>query len=220
MNLFDVIGPIMVGPSSSHTAGAVRIGRVARMILGEPVKEASIFLHGSFAKTAVGHGTDKAILAGLMGFSVDDERIRDSINLAKEMQIQYHFENVTLKDVHPNTAKIHIIGVGGKIASVIGASIGGGSIVITNVNGVELSITGEYYTLVICHMDAPGVVSSVTNILACSNINIAFMRVYRSEKRGSAIMIIEADEEIAEETATLIRQIPRITAATIVRPVN
>lgn len=220
MNVFDIIGPIMVGPSSSHTAGAVRIGRVARMILGEDVKEAYIGLHGSFSKTAVGHGTDRAILGGLMGFDVDDARIRESLQIASQSGLKYKMENVNLKNVHPNTAKIEIIGISGKKAYIVGSSVGGGNIAITQVNGVDVSIGGDYYTLVIAHTDMPGVISSVTNLLACFNINIAFMRVYRSEKRGAAIMVIEADEEILEETASLIERLPRITRATLVRPVH
>ncbi len=220
MNVFDIIGPVMVGPSSSHTAGASRIGKVARMLLGEDVSEAKISLHGSFAMTAMGHGTDKAILGGLMGYDVDDARIRDSLDLAQKAGLTYAFEKVNLGNVHPNTARLDIIGKSGKKASVVGSSIGGGNIVITQVNDVEVSIGGNYYTLVITHTDLPGVISSVTNLLACFNINIAFMRVYRSEKRGSAIMVIEADEEISDEIAALIERIPRISRATIIKPVH
>ncbi len=220
MNTFDIIGPVMVGPSSSHTAGAARIGKVARMILGEDVCDARIILHGSFAKTALGHGTDRAILGGLMGYEVDDARIRDSLALAAEAGLTFSFENANLGSVHPNTTRLDITGKSGKKASVVGSSVGGGNILITQVNGVEVSIGGDYYTLVITHTDLPGVISSVTNILACFNINIAFMRVYRSEKRGSAIMVIEADEEISDEIAGLIEQIPRISRATIVKPVR
>lgn len=219
MNIFDIIGPVMVGPSSSHTAGAVRIGRMARMILGEDIREAHVRLHGSFAKTAVGHGTDRALVGGLLGYDVDDERIKDSLKLARDQGLTVVLEPADLGEVHPNTAKINMTGISGKKAEVTGASVGGGNIRIQGINGVTVSISGEYYTLVVSHRDLPGMAAHVTQILAGAGINIAFMRVYRSEKRGAAIMVIETDDAISEETAAQILNNPQVEGATVVRPV-
>lgn len=220
MNVFDIIGPVMVGPSSSHTAGAVRIGRIARMLLGEEPVAAVIKLHGSFAKTYKGHGTDKALIGGLMGFSVDDARLRVSMELADEAGFAYTFETGNLGPVHPNTAYIDVRGASGKTASIMGSSVGGGNIVITQVNGVDVEFTGQYYTLIICHNDAPGAVAAVTNVLAAVNINIAFMKVYRTLKGGKAMMVIETDQPIDDEVSVIIRRVPRVSSATIVKPIS
>ena len=140
--VFDIIGPVMIGPSSSHTAGAVRLGRMAFKILGEPAVKAEISLSGSFAKTGRGHGTDKALIAGIMGFLPDDERIRNALEIAKRHGLDYSFESVNIRDAHPNTAKIYLIGVTGRTAKLIGASIGGGNIRVTNIDGYDVDITG------------------------------------------------------------------------------
>ena len=160
---FDIIGPIMIGPSSSHTAGAVRLGLMARAILGEEVKIINIKLYGSFAQTYKGHGTDRALIAGIMGFKPDDERIRNSLEI------------------------------------VTGASIGGGNIIISAVNNYEVQLSGKYPSIIIVHQDMPGVVNGVTAALARYNINIAYMKVSRSERGAEALMNIEVDDTISDE---------------------
>ena len=218
MNVFDIIGSVMVGPSSSHTAGAARIGRVARMILGEEPQEARIQLHGSFSKTMRGHGTDKALAGGLMGFDVDDMRLKDSLTLAEEQNFIISFETMDLGEVHPNTVCINVKGKSGKSVSITGSSVGGGNIVITQIGGIAVEFGGQYYTLIVKHADTPGVIASVTNTLASAHVNIAFMKVYRTVKGGTAIMIIEADQPIQEDIAELIKHIPKVSNATIIVP--
>lgn len=220
MNVFNIIGPIMVGPSSSHTAGAARIGLIARRLLNEDLVKAKITLYGSFAQTYRGHGTDKAILAGLMEMDTDDERIRDSLILAKQAGIDYEFEIGIIKDEHPNTVLISIEGISGKIVTVLGSSIGGGNIVISRVNSLDVEFTGQYNTLIISHQDSPGAIASVTNLLACNNINIASMKVYRSSRGGDAIMVIETDQEIKQELTAIIGHLPRIKNAAYIYSVS
>lgn len=197
--VFDIVGPIMIGPSSSHTAGAVRLGLMARKILGEKVLKAGIQLHGSFAQTYRGHGTDKALIAGILGFAPDDERIVSALNIAKNQGVAYSFQTIKLEDAHPNTAIIHLIGETGRVAKVCGASVGGGNIMITNINGYAVELTGEYPALITIHHDKPGVITQVTQILARYAMNIAFMRVSRQNRGESAMMIMELDDEPADE---------------------
>ena len=196
---FDIIGPIMIGPSSSHTAGAVRLGLMARAILGEEVKIINIKLYGSFAQTYKGHGTDRALIAGIMGFKPDDERIRNSLEIAKEKNIEFNFSKVDLEDEHPNTAIIELIGVTDRKIEVTGASIGGGNIIISAVNNYEVQLSGKYPSIIIVHQDMPGVVNGVTAALARYNINIAYMKVSRSERGAEALMNIEVDDTISDE---------------------
>lgn len=196
---FDIIGPIMIGPSSSHTAGAVRLGLMARAILGEEVKIINIKLYGSFAQTYKGHGTDRALIAGIMGFKPDDERIRNSLEIAKEKNIEFNFSKVDLEDTHPNTAIIELIGVTDRKIEVTGASIGGGNIIISAVNNYEVQLSGKYPSIIIVHQDMPGVVNGVTAALARYNINIAYMKVSRSERGAEALMNIEVDDTISDE---------------------
>lgn len=197
--VFDIVGPIMIGPSSSHTAGAVRLGLMARKILGEKVLKAGIQLHGSFAQTYRGHGTDKALIAGILGFAPDDERIVSALNIAKNQGVAYSFQTIKLEDAHPNTAIIHLTGETGRVAKVCGASVGGGNIMITNINGYAVELTGEYPALITIHRDKPGVITQVTQILARYAVNIAFMRVSRQNRGESAMMIMELDDEPADE---------------------
>lgn len=197
--VFDIVGPIMIGPSSSHTAGAVRLGLMARKILGEKVLKAGIQLHGSFAQTYRGHGTDKVLIAGILGFAPDDERIVSALNIAKNQGVAYSFQTIKLEDAHPNTAIIHLTGETGRVAKVCGASVGGGNIMITNINGYAVELTGEYPALITIHHDKPGVITQVTQILARYAMNIAFMRVSRQSRGESAMMIMELDDEPADE---------------------
>lgn len=219
MNVFDIIGPVMVGPSSSHTAGAVKIGKIVRGLLGEQPVDVVIELHGSFARTYKGHGTDKAIIAGLMGMSPDDGRIRESMELAQKSGMKYTFETVMLKEAHPNTALITATAQTGNKVIVQGASVGGGNIVINKINGMDVEFTGQYNTLIISHHDTPGAIAAVTNLLAYSDINIANMKVYRSYLGGDAIMIIETDQEVSRELEELIGRLPKINNATLIKPI-
>ncbi len=194
MDLFDIIGPVMIGPSSSHTAGAARIGRVARRLLGEPLARADIGFHGSFAKTWKGHGTDRAVIGGLLNMDVDDTRLRDSLAIAEAEGLAYTFEAVTLRDAHPNTMVIRAVGKSGARVEVRGASVGGGTIRVDSIDGLEVAFSGEENTLIIRHTDAPGVIAQATGLIARAGVNIATMRLFRQEEGGSAIMVLELDE--------------------------
>ena len=211
--VFDIVGPIMIGPSSSHTAGAARLGLIAGKILGEPPVRADIKLHGSFAHTYHGHGTDKALVGGIMGFEPDDERIRDALKIAPKRGLDVHFETVELGDAHPNTAVISLIGEKGAVAKVQGASVGGGNILITNIDGYEVELTGQYPALIIVQHDRPGVVSQVSNILAKYSINIAFMRVSRQNRGETAMMIMETDDYLSDDVLEECRQVYDVKAA-------
>lgn len=211
MNVFDIIGPIMIGPSSSHTAGAVRLGRVAWKILDEQLpKKAVIELAGSFAQTYRGHGTDKALLAGIMGMHSWDERIRNSLELATEAGIEYEFIKTDIPDSHPNTARIHLYREDGVEAVVEGASIGGGNILVAKVNGMEVAFSGQNNTILIRHMDRPGAIAAVTNFMAYSDVNIGNFRLARSKKGGEAIMTIEVDGNPPDQLMEQLKMLPHV----------
>ena len=195
--VFDIVGPVMIGPSSSHTAGAVRLGLMARKILGEEAVRAEINLHGSFAHTYRGHGTDKALLAGILGFAPEDERIREALQIARDHGLDFSFQTVNLEEAHPNTAVIYLVGRSGRTTRVRGASVGGGNIMISNIDGYNVELTGGYPALITIHHDCPGVITRVTQILAHAAVNIAFMRVSRQNRGETAMMIMELDEEPA-----------------------
>ena len=215
MNLFDIIGPVMIGPSSSHTAGAARIGRVARQLLGERPVKAMVSFHGSFEKTYQGHGTDRAVAGGLMDMGVDDERLRRSLRLAKEEGLDIAFRPIKLRDAHPNTVVVELTGESGKHVTVQAASIGGGSIRVQYLDGLEVGFSGEKTTLVIRHTDAPGAIAMVTHLLSNARINIATMRVFRREAGGEAIMAIELDERPGDALMTALRMLPAVTDVTL-----
>ncbi len=193
MDLFDLIGPVMVGPSSSHTAGAARIGQTARLLLGEEVVAADVGLHGSFAKTYHGHGTDRAIAAGLMGMAVDDTRMRHSLELAEERGIRIAFHPTQIRDAHPNTVRLSLYGEDGRTLTMEAASVGGGSIRVTKLDGMNVDFSGKENTLIIHHRDTPGEIAHVTGLLAEENMNIGAMQVYRRGTGGDALMVIELD---------------------------
>lgn len=219
ISAFDIIGPIMVGPSSSHTAGAVRLGQVARAVLGSQPRQALIELHGSFAQTGKGHGTDRGIVAGLLGMATDDPDLRRSFELAERSGLAFRFEEVDLgEDAHPNTARI-TISDGQRSVQVTGCSIGGGLVEITNIDGYDVSFGCEYDTLLVLAEDRPGTINQVTGWLARQGINIAFLRVERDKRGGNAIMIIETDHTVdpqileAFEDYTWVhwvRQVPKV----------
>lgn len=214
MNLFDIIGPVMVGPSSSHTAGAVRIGYIARMLLGEPVKRTEIYLHGSFLATGKGHGTDRALVAGLLGMHTDDERIPDSFRVAQEQNMEVQFDGIELRDAHPNSVKMLLTGIHGKKLDITAASLGGGRIKVCQLNGMEANFCAEYPTLIVSNMDKPGIVNEVAAALACENINIATMQLYRDKRGSHAVMILECDGEIPGQSVERLRHIPGILNVT------
>lgn len=220
-SIFDVIGPIMIGPSSSHTAGAARLGKIARYIANKDIKTVNFHLHGSFAETYKGHGTDRALTAGILGMEPHDEDLRLSLVLAKQNDININFIKTNLGNVHPNTVKIEIISSSGSFTTVIGSSLGGGAVVITEVNGFnDVQITGKYYTLIIKHKDKKGVISKVSAILASSNINIATMKVKRKSKGLDASMIIESDDYISNEIINEVKLIDIIDDVIRIEPVN
>ena len=191
MNVFDILGPVMIGPSSSHTAGAARIGRITLALLGAPAVKADIFLHGSFAKTYKGHGTDKALIAGIMGMATDDSRIRRAPELAREQGLEVSITTGEIDGAHPNTARVTLTDVTGNTVSLLGSSIGGGNILVKEVNGMEVSITGQHTTLIVLHRDAPGTIAAVTEVMADAGVNICNFRLSRQSRGGEAVMTIE-----------------------------
>lgn len=209
-SIFDILGPVMVGPSSSHTAGAVNIGRVARQVLGSEPTKADITLYGSFSKTYQGHGTDRAIVGGILGMSTDDPRIKDSLKIADDQKITIKFTLEEEHPYHPNTAKINVYS-DENIVEIIGVSIGGGRILIKEIGGFHVNISGEYHTLVCSYDEQKGVIAQITAILADKNINIAFMNVSRNQKRDKALMIIEADHAIPEAAVNEIKELGLFT---------
>ena len=197
----------MIGPSSSHTAGAARLGKIARSIAGGDIAEVTFLLHGSFATTYKGHGTDRALVAGILGMEPNDERLRNSMDIATEKGVKFMFKPADLGDVHPNTVKFIMRTTNDKYCEVMGSSIGGGNIKICEVNDSEVEFTGMYETLIIEHRDVPGVIHDVTHILYKENINVAFMKVFRDRKGEEATMIFEMDNRLSEETIEKIRKI-------------
>ena len=207
MNLLDIVGPVMVGPSSSHTAGAARIGNVCRRLLGEKVKNADIFLHGSFLSTGKGHGTDKAIVAGLLGLAVDDMNIPRSFELAKEQDMTFTISGIDLGDVNPNSVKMRLIGETGKKLEVVAASVGGGRIQVCELDGIAVNFSGEYPTLVVYILDQPGRVTEITSMLGHKSINIATLQSYRTSRGGKAVVVLECDQEVPEEDVEWLGQL-------------
>ncbi len=196
MNLFDIMGPVMVGPSSSHTAGAVKIGRVARKLMAQSILHADILLYGSFLATGKGHGTPYAIVAGLLGMMPDDERIPQSFEIAKEKGMSFAFGKADLKDAHPNSVVLRLQGVDGKKLEIEGQSIGGSMINIAKIDGLAANFSGDNPTLIVHNLDQPGHVAEVTSMLSHKSVNIASMQLYRAGRGGHAVMIIECDQEI------------------------
>lgn len=195
---FDIIGPVMIGPSSSHTAGAARIGRVARTLFGKRPKKAIISLYGSFAKTYRGHGTDVAVVGGILDFDTDDERIPSSLTIAEEagMDVSFTIEDTVMD--HPNTVKIRLFDED-KELELVGISIGGGTIEITELNTFKLKLSGENPAILVVHNDVFGIISSVSTVLANHEINIGHMEVSRKEKGQMALMVIEVDQKIQSD---------------------
>mgnify|MGYP004725561855 FL=1 len=214
INIFDMMGPVMVGPSSSHTAGAARIGNMGRTLLGEEVARADIGLHGSFAETGFGHGTDRALLAGLLGMKPDDLRIPNAYEEANRAGMAYSFRTVELRDAHPNTALLELTGKSGKKLTLQASSIGGGAIVVNKIDGIDVNFTGDFNTLIVRNQDESGSVAAITSILSQVHINVANMSVNRPRRGGDALMVIETDQHIKPRQVEFLSELPGILSVT------
>ncbi len=216
---FDILGPIMIGPSSSHTAGAAKLGKIASQIGIGPIQKVTFQLHGSFATTGRGHGTDKALLAGVLGFTPDDERLKQSFEIAQERGIQFTFEETDLGDVHPNTVRFILEMENGTLNTLTGSSIGGSNILITELDGEEVEFTGVYPTLITRHPDRPGIITSVTAILARMKVNVAFMKVFRISRGEMSNMVLETDSLVPPEALREIEKLDYIERVILIHPV-
>ena len=210
MNIFEILGPVMVGPSSSHTAGAVRIGYVCSKLMGVRVISADIELYGSFLLTGKGHGTPQAIVAGLLGMTPDDARIPDSFEIAKAQGLKFTIGEAKLKEAHPNSVLLRLKGENGKQLEVIGESLGGSIINIAQIDGLPANISGDYPTLIASNMDVPGMVAKVSRVLYDADINIAQMHLYRASRGKNSVLIAECDQEIEDKTLNDIRDLDGI----------
>jgi L-serine dehydratase len=210
-SVFDIIGPVMIGPSSSHTAGAVRLGQLARAVFGAQPRRARVLLHGSFASTGKGHGTGLALIAGLLGLGPADGRIPEAVALAESAGLSVTFESADLGEVHPNTAQFELADAD-RHMELRGSSLGGGDVLVTDIDGFEVAISGELPVLVVEHRDRPGEIAAVTTLLADSGVNIASMQVSREQRGARALMLIETDAEIPDRIADRIAQQPGVTS--------
>ena len=214
MDIFEILGPVMVGPSSSHTAGAARIGAMARTLLGEEIAQAKILLHGSFAETGRGHGTDRALVAGLLGMKPDDLRIPNAFDEAEKAGLAFTIDEIDLRDAHPNTAVLELTGVNGKELSLQASSLGGGRIMVNKLDGIDVNFTGVYNTLVVRNQDEYGSVAAVTSILNQLRVNVANMSVHRHKRGGDALMVIETDQHIKPNQVAFLSELPGILGVT------
>ncbi|WP_353093554.1 L-serine ammonia-lyase, iron-sulfur-dependent subunit beta [Tissierella praeacuta] len=213
--VFDILGPVMIGPSSSHTAGAARLGKIAKDIVGTDFHKVIFYLHGSFGKTFKGHGTDKALVAGILGMDPSDEKLRDSFEIAKSRNIEFEFIEADLGYQHPNTVKIVFKFENQEDIYITGSSIGGGNILITDINGNKVEFSGDYPTMIIKYIDQKGVISRISSILSTNGINIATMKVTREE--DIATMVVETDSDIKEE---IINEIHKLNEIIYVKGIN
>lgn len=217
ISIFDVIGPHMVGPSSSHTAGAVAIALLANKMLKGDIKKVQFTLYGSFAKTYKGHGTDKALLGGILGFNTDDLRIRDAFKIAKDRGLDFEFvENHSGSERHPNTVDISVESNKGYKLSLRGESRGGGKIRIVSINGISVDFSGEYCSLIVKQYDKPGVAAYITKCLSDFSLNIAFMRLFRENKGKLAYTIVELDSDIDLDIEYKLKEYKDIIDVTII----
>lgn len=196
-SVFDIIGPVMVGPSSSHTAGAARIGLLARSLFGGQPDHVDIYLYGSFKDTYRGHGTDVALIGGLLGFDTDDSRIIEAKKYADENGMRVNFIEMSEERSHPNTAVLHL-SKGSERLTIEGISIGGGKIELVSINDYKITLSGNYHSLLVFHRDSFGTIARVTTILGNHQINVSQMNVSRKEKGEVALMTIELDDTITE----------------------
>lgn len=210
-SIFDIVGPVMIGPSSSHTAGAARIGKMAHHFSGDDILSVNFYLHGSFAKTYRGHGTDKALLAGVLGYSESDEHLKQAFDIADERGITYHFIEADLGDVHPNSVKIEVDTLDGRKISIIGSSIGGGNIQIIQLNGIDLTISGEHPTIIAKHQSSKGVLLGITAIMTQYDNDVLFMSFYKKNKDGDGIIVVEVEDKVDKKVIDSIKCMPGIT---------
>ncbi len=218
ISVFDVIGPNMIGPSSSHTAGACAIAYLAQKMKSGSLKRVEFTLYGSFAKTGHGHGTDRALLGGIMGFDTDDPRIRDSFQIAKEQGIEFSFTSDEKEtEIYPNTVDIRMVSDNGREMNVRGESLGGGKIRIVRINHVEVDFTGEYNAVIIIQQDRPGVAAHITRCLGERHVNIAFMRIFRESKGEKAYTIVESDEKLPADITEQLMENPHVQDVMIIQ---
>lgn len=218
ISVFDVLGPNMIGPSSSHTAGAAVIAFLAQKMINGPLKRVTFTLYGSFAKTYRGHGTDRALLGGIMGFATDDPRIRDSYEIASEIGLSFEFiPNEEETEVHPNTVDIAMENAAGQKMTIRGESLGGGKVRIVKINQISVEFTGEYSAVIVMQQDKPGVVAHITKCLSDRNVNIAFMRLFREKKGHTAYTIVESDGRLPEDVAEKLRENANVLDVMIVQ---
>ena len=217
ISIFEAIGPLMVGPSSSHTAGAARLGRMAAKLVGQPFSHVDFGLHGSFAKTYQGHGTDLALVAGVLGIYQDDEQLRYAFDIAKERGITYQFYETEISGAHENTVRISFVMEDGKKREIIGSSIGGGQIKICSIDGFPLEMSLNMTTLLVLHKDTKGMIYKITRILAANDINIATMKLTRQEKGAMACCVIETDSDITEY---VVRELEELSSIHTVKVIN
>lgn len=213
--VFDILGPIMIGPSSSHTAGAARLGKIAKEIVGTEFHKVVFYLHGSFGKTFEGHGTDKALVAGILGMDPSDEELKDSFAIAKSQNIEFEFIEADLGYEHPNTVKIVFKFEEDEDIYITGSSIGGGSILITDINGNKVEFSGDYPTMLIKYLDQKGVISRISSILSTNEINIATMKVIR--ENNIATMVVETDSDINQE---IVKEIDKLEEIIYIKGIN
>ena len=219
ISVFDVLGPNMIGPSSSHTAGAAKIAYLAQKMITGPLLQVDFTLYGSFARTYRGHGTDRALLGGIMGFTTDDMRIRNSFEIAENKGIAFTFQpDEEETDVHPNTVDIHMVNKAGQEMTVRGESLGGGKVRISRINKVQVDFTGEYSAVIVIQKDRPGVVAHITKALSDRNVNIAFMRLFREGKGNIAYTIVESDGHLPENIREELLKNEHIHDVMIVQP--
>ena len=219
ISVFDVLGPNMIGPSSSHTAGAAKIAYLAQKMITGPLLQVDFTLYGSFARTYRGHGTDRALLGGIMGFTTDDMRIRNSFEIAENEGIAFQFQpNEEETDVHPNTVDIHMVNKAGQEMTVRGESLGGGKVRISRINKVQVDFTGEYSAVIVIQKDRPGVVAHITKALSDRNVNIAFMRLFREGKGNIAYTIVESDGHLPENIREKLLKNEHVHDVMIVQP--
>jgi L-serine dehydratase len=214
-DVFSIIGPAMIGPSSSHTAGAVRLGRIGRSMLGYTPSSAEIHFYGSFAETYRGHGTDIAIIGGLMNFSTDDALLPQSPVIARQIGMDVTFHTGSGAALHPNTVKMILKG-GNREISVTGCSIGGGNVQITRINQFDIRFTGMCPALVVFHLDRPGLIADITRILSDAGINISHMDVDRLSRNGAALTVLELDSPAGDDIAAKIALISGVTELTFI----
>ena len=216
ISLLDVVGPVMIGPSSSHTAGAAKLAKTARLIYDKPFKKVRFGLGGSFASTYRGHFTDYALVAGALGMNEDDERLGQSFEIAEKEDVEFVFYPTEIPSVYENTARITFVAENGDEFFVEGASLGGGRILITNINGLVCELNATMPTVIVQQQDVKGVVSDVSTILAFNNINIGVMKVSRTSRGEKAFCVIECDDIIPENVIEELRQVNNVLSVVVV----